>query len=184
MGEIASQGQLRMSRLRWAIVVVPLVLLLGLASGRLSNSGYGNPWFAALAKPDFTPPGWMFGVAWSVLYLMMGVALVLVLAARGARGRQPAIVAFLVQLALNLAWSPLFFAAHQIRPALFLILAILVAAAVTTWLFWKVRRAAGLLMLPYLAWLCFALALNYQIDRLNPAGPALAPAGGSTQIAI
>ena len=173
-----------MSRLRWAIVVVPLILLLGLASGRLSNSGYDNPWFAALAKPDFTPPGWMFGVAWSLLYLMMGVALVLVLAARGARGRQAAIVAFLVQLALNLAWSPLFFGAHQIRPALFLIVAILVAAAVTTVLFWKVRRVAGLLMIPYLAWLCLALALNYQIDRLNPVGPALAPAGGSTQIAI
>jgi tryptophan-rich sensory protein len=184
MGEIASQGQLRMSRLRWAIVVVPLIMLLGLASGRLSNSGLENPWYASLAKPDFTPPGWMFGLAWSVLYLLMGVALVLVLAARGARGRQAAIIAFVVQLVLNLAWPPLFFRAHEIGPALILIIALLVAATVTAALFWRVRRVAGLLLLPYLAWLCLALALNYQIDRMNPDGGALAPESGSTQIAI
>ena len=184
MGEIASRGQLRMTRLRWGIVIVPLVLLLGLASGRLSGSGYGNPWFAALEKPAFTPPGWMFGVAWSFLYLLMGIALTIVLAARGARTRRVAIAAFVVQLALNLAWSPLFFAAHQIRAAFFLLLAIFVAAAVTAVLFRSVRPVACLLMLPYLAWLLFAGVLNFELMRRNANGPRLAPDGPSTQISF
>jgi tryptophan-rich sensory protein len=183
MTQIASSGQIRLSALRWGIVLVPLVLLLGLASGRLANSGYGNGWFAALAKPAFTPPGWVFGAAWSMLYLMMGVALTLVVAARGARGRRPAIAAFVVQLLLNLAWSPLFFAAHRIWPAFGLILCILLAAAVTARCFWRVRPAAGLLMLPYLVWLCFAATLNFQIGRMNPEAARLAWTAASPQIA-
>jgi benzodiazapine receptor len=174
MGEIASRGQIRMAGLRWGIVLVPLILLLGLASGRLSGSGYGNDWFAALAKPGFTPPGWMFGVAWSLLYLMMGVALVMIVAARGARGRGRAIGLFAVQLVLNLAWSPLFFAAHRIWPAFGLILVILLFAALTARAFWAIRRPAGLLMLPYLAWLCLAAALNFEIGRMNPAAAEVA----------
>ena len=65
MGQIASQSQLRMGLIRWAIVLVPLVLMLGIGSGWLSNSGYRNPWFVALAKPAFMPPGWAFPVAWT-----------------------------------------------------------------------------------------------------------------------
>lgn len=184
MGEMASRAQLRMSGVRRGIVVVPLILLLGLASGRLANSGYGNAWFAGLAKPDFTPPGWAFGAAWTVLYLMMGVALTIVLSARGAAMRKQAIIWFVAQLALNLAWSPLFFAAHEIRAALVLIAAILAAAAVATVRFWQVRRVAGLLMLPYLAWLCFAAALNFEILRMNPGGGPLAPGTVSTQVDV
>jgi len=182
MGEIASQGQIRMAAFRWGIVLVPLILLLGLASGRLSNSGYGNGWFASLIKPGFTPPGWMFGVAWTALYLMMGIALVIVVGARGARLRRAAILAFAAQLMLNLAWSPLFFAAHRIWPAFALILCILAMAAVTTLYFWRIRRIAGLLMLPYLAWLCFAAALNFGIGRLNPDAGALAQGVVPSQI--
>jgi benzodiazapine receptor len=182
MGEIASQGQIRMAGLRWGMVLVPLILLLGLASGRLSNSGYGNGWFAALAKPGFTPPGWLFGVAWSLLYLMMGVALVMIVSARGARGRGAAIALFAVQLALNLGWSPLFFAAHRIWPAFGLILLILAVAALTARAFWRIRRPAGLLMLPYLAWLCLAAALNFEIGRMNPDGGEVARIGAGPHV--
>ena len=87
MSAIASRAQLRMSFLRYALVTVPLVLLLGLLSGRIANSGYGNPWFDALAKPEAMPPGWAFGAAWTTLYILLGLALALVLHARGARGR-------------------------------------------------------------------------------------------------
>lgn len=183
MGEIASQGQIRMAAFRWGIVLVPLILLLGLASGRLSNSGYGNGWFAALAKPGFTPPGWMFGAAWTTLYVMMGTALVIVVAARGARLRRAAVLAFAAQLLLNLAWSPLFFAAHRIWPAFVLILCILAMAALTAWLFWRIRRIAGVLMLPYLVWLCFAAALNFEIGRMNPTAAEVAQAPLRPQIA-
>src|SRR3546814_20223451 len=63
MNQIASRGQLRMSYLRWALFTVPLILLLGIASGRIAGSGHGNRWFAALAKPDIVPPGWVFAQA-------------------------------------------------------------------------------------------------------------------------
>lgn len=184
MGEIASPSQLRMSFLRSALFTVPLVLLLGIGSGRLAGSGEGNPWFDALAKPALMPEAWVFGLAWTILYAMLGLALAIVLHARRARGRGPAIALFLVQLAMNLAWSHLFFAAHEVEAALWLIVAIFLVAAVATFLFARVRMSAGLLMLPYLAWLMFAALLNYEIDRLNPEAEMLAPGAVSTQIAL
>lgn len=182
MNEIASPGQLRLAYLRWALLTVPAIVLLGFLSGRLANSGYGNRWFDALEKPALMPPGWLFGVAWTILYVLMGLALAIVLHARGAKGRGPAIALFLVQLVMNLAWSPLFFRAHQVGSALILILALIVVVAITIWLFDRVRRIAGLLLLPYLAWLCFASFLNYEIGRLNPDAETLVAPALRTQI--
>lgn len=177
MNEIASPGQLRLAYLRWALVTVPAVVFLGFLSGKLANSGYGNRWFDALLKPEAMPPGWAFGVAWTILYVLIALAFAMVLHARGARGRGLAILLFLVQLALNLLWSPLFFRAHQVDNALALILILFMLVAVTASLFWRIRRAAGLLLLPYLAWLAFAAYLNYEIGRLNPDAETLvAPA--------
>jgi tryptophan-rich sensory protein len=182
MGEIASPSQLRMSFLRWALVTVPLVLLLGIGSGRLSNSGYDNPWFDALVKPALMPPGWVFGVAWTILYILLGLAFAYILQARGARGRGLAIGLFVVQLALNLAWSPLFFAAHMVTASLALIGFIFVVALATALTFYRIRTTAGLLMAPYLAWLIFAAFLNYQTMTLNPDAETLVPEAGTTQI--
>jgi tryptophan-rich sensory protein len=173
-----------MSFLRWGLVTVPLVVLLGVASGELSGSGYGNAWFAELQKPDFLPPGWVFGAAWTVLYALIGLALAIILGARGARGRGLALGLFAIQLVLNLAWSPLFFAAHQVTGALVLILILFVVAAATTIRFWMIRRGAGLLMLPYLGWLIFASALNYEVMRLNPTAETLVPGETGTQITL
>lgn len=184
MGEIASPGQIRMSFLRRALFTVPLILLLGIGSGRLAGSGAGNPWFEMLVKPAIMPPGWAFALAWTILYILLGFALAMVLNARGARGRGLAIGLFVVQLALTLAWSPVFFAAHRVTAAFWLILVIAALAAVTVWLFWRIREAAGLLMLPYLFWLCFAAILNFQIDRLNPDAERLAPGGSGAQIML
>jgi tryptophan-rich sensory protein len=184
MGQIASPSQLRMSFLRWGLVTIPLVVLLGVASGELSGSGDGNAWFAALQKPEFMPPGWVFGAAWTVLYALIGLALAIILGARGARGRGLALALFAVQLVLNLAWSPLFFAAHQVAAALVLILVLFVVAAATTIRFGLIRRSAGLLMLPYLGWLIFAAALNYEILRLNPDAETLVPGETGTQITL
>jgi tryptophan-rich sensory protein len=184
MTAIASRAQLRMSYLRYALVTVPAILLLGTISARLSGSGYGNPWFDALAKPAFMPPGWIFPVAWTILYIFLGLALALILHARGARGRGPALLLFFLQLALNLAWSPLFFAAHKVGLALLLILAMFALAAAAAFLFRRIRPAAALLLLPYLAWLVFAAALNEEIGRLNPGAEALAPAGSSADIPL
>ena len=184
MGQIASAGQLRIAYMRWALVTVPAILLLGLLSAKIGDSGYGNVWFDRLAKPAMMPPGWVFPFAWSILYIMMGFALAMILNARAARGRGIAIMLFLVQLALNLAWSPVFFAMHRIMLAFGLIVAMLLWAGAATWLFWRIRRTAGLLMLPYLAWLIFAAMLNWQVHRLNPNGLTLVPSAGDTQIVI
>lgn len=169
---------------RWALLTVPAILLLGLLSGRLADSGYGNPWFDLLRKPALMPPAWVFPFAWSTLYIVMGFALALIIGAQGAKGRGAAIAIFLVQLALNLAWSPVFFGLHRIMLAFGLIAAMLIWAAAATVLFWRIRRIAGLLMLPYLAWLMFAGTLNWQIHRLNPYGVTLVPASGNTQIIV
>ena len=182
MGQIASREQLRGALLRRALVTVPLVLLLGMASGRLSNSGYDNQWFAMLAKPEAMPPGWAFGAAWSVLYALQGLALAMILNARGNTLRGLAIALFVAQLALNLAWSPLFFALHQVTAALWLIGAMFVTALATTLVFGRLRPLAAWLMVPYLAWLCFAAALNNDIRRLNPDAEQLVPGFASTQI--
>lgn len=182
MNEIASPGQLRLAYLRWALVTVPAVVFLGFLSDRLANSGYGNRWFDALVKPEAMPPGWAFGVAWTILYVLMALALAMVIHARGAKGRGIAILLFLVQLVLNLLWSPLFFRAHQVDNALVLILVLFAAVAVTALLFWRIRRAAGLLLLPYLAWLAFASFLNYEIGRLNPEAETLVAPALKTQI--
>lgn len=184
MGGIASKSQLRMSLLRFALVTVPLVLLLGLTSGRLSGSGYGNPWFDALDKPTFMPPGWMFGVAWTILYILLGLVLAMLLHARGAAGRGVAIGLFVGQLALNLAWSPIFFAFHRARLALAVILAMILLTVLLVALVRRIRPAAALLLLPYLAWLCFAAALNAGIVALNPEAAELVPQAASTDIVL
>jgi tryptophan-rich sensory protein len=114
----------------------------------------------------------------------MGLALAMVINARGSRGRGIALLAFVVQLAINLAWTPIFFGLHKIDIALLMIGALLVLVLITILLFWRVRTAAGLLLVPYLAWLGFAFALLYQIDALNPNAESLVPSRTVDQIEI
>ena len=108
---------------KYAIVTVPAIVLAGSASGWLSNSGFGNSWFDGLIKPFFMPPGWAFGVVWPILYLLLGLALALVLAEPPSTKRRNALILFFLQLAVNFAWSPIFFAAHRIQLALGVIVA-------------------------------------------------------------
>ena len=165
MTGLASRGQLRASFIRWALLTVPLCLL-GLIPGAIWSAD--TPWFQSLAKPAIFPPGIAFAVVWPILYVLMGIAFALVCAAWGARGRTAAIVVFLVQLALNFAWTPLFFGFHQISAALVVIGVLGVLVAITTAMFWRIRTLAGVLMVPYLAWVIFATVLNFQFLQLNP----------------
>lgn len=176
MTGLASKRQLRASVVRWALFTVPLVLLLGFVSGRVGSNA-DSPWFQSLVKPDIFPPPMWFGIVWTVLYVMMGLALALVCAAWGARGRMAAIVVFALQLAVNLAWSPVFFGMHRIREGLIIIGVLDVLVLITIVLFWRVRRVAGLLLLPYLAWIAFATLLNWQFLQLNPDGGRDVPSG-------
>ena len=184
MTELALPGQLRVAFLRWALVLVPAILMLGFFSGMVAGSGPGNPWFDDLVKPAIYPPPAAFGIVWSILYVMMGLALSLIGSARGAPGRGVAIAMFGVQLLLNLAWTPLFFGAHQITAALVLIAVLDVAVIVTILLFRKIRPLAAWLLLPYLVWVLFASALNYEFLRANPDADGRVNSGAATRVVI
>ncbi len=156
-----------------AAIAIPAIVLAGLAMGWLSNSGMDNGWYRSLEMPSFQPPSWMFGVVWTGLYALMGLALAVVWNEPASPERRDALKLFFVQLALNFAWSPVFFGGRMIEIGLLLLAALLVAALVTAKAFRRVRSMAGWLLLPYLLWLCLALALNYETGRLNPGADAM-----------
>lgn len=157
-----------------ALVAVVAIELLGGLSGWLSNSGYGNGWFDGLQKPAFMPPGWTFGVVWPMLYALLGVALAMIVAEPPSDRRRLALILFFAQLVLNFLWSPIFFAAHDISLAKWVIFLMAILAAAAAGQFLRIRKAAGLLMVPYLAWLVFAATLNITIEMMNPgAGTSL-----------
>jgi len=182
MNEIASQNQLRMSYIRWALFTVPIITFLGFLSGQIANNGYQNRWFAALEKPYFMPPAWIFPVAWGIIYVLLGLAVAVILHARGAKFRGPAILLFIAGLIANYAWSPVFFRMHMVTEAFWLILFIFALSSLTAFFFARIRPAAALLMLPYLGWLIFAAILTQGIDQLNPETTGIAAPGLSTNI--
>ena len=130
------------------------------ALGGLATADGVDGWYAAADKPAWTPPNAVFGPVWTVLYVVMAVAAWLVWREGGwARQHRP-LGLYGVQLALNLAWTPVFFAAERLTAALVVIVALDVVLAATVVAFWRVRRAAGALLLPYLGWCVFATSLN------------------------
>lgn len=159
-----------------ALVTVPVLVVAGSAIGYLSNSGFSNGWYVPLEKPSFQPPGWAFGVVWTTLYTFMGIALALILARPASRQRSLALTLFAAQLLLNWAWSPTFFGAGFIDWAFLLILGMNVLVTASIIAFWPLSRVAALLLVPYLAWLCLATALNFETGKLNP-GADRAPLG-------
>ena len=165
----------RGSAFRAAIVLVPLLELLGGLAARASGSTTDNPWYRTLTLPLLQPPGYAFGIAWSILYALLGIAAALVWAHKRAPGRIAALSLFATQLLLNLCWSPLFFRFHQIWAALALIVVILLLTIWTTFRFARISRTAAWLMVPYMLWLGFAIGLNARVGQLNPtASPPLA----------
>ena len=182
MNMLASRGQLRASFIRWALFTVPLCVLLGFLAGQLG--GPDTEWFRSLEKPAIYPPPATFGIVWTILYVMIGLALAIICAAWGAKGRGAAIAAFVVHFALNLAWTPTFFGAQEITAALVVLLLVDVTLLVVIALFWRIRRTAGLLLLPYLAWVLFATALNWQFLQLNPAADGGLPGGAQDRVQI
>ena len=158
---------------RAAIVAVPAILLMGGLVARIAGSTDTNPWYQSLTLPAFQPPGPLFGIAWAILYTLIGVAFAMVWGTKKVPGKRLAIALFAVGFAINLTWSPVFFRLHMISAALAIIAVMLLVAVATCLSFWRVNRLAGWLMLPYCAWLCFAGALNIAIMMLNPMADAM-----------
>jgi benzodiazapine receptor len=144
------------------IAVVAVSVLGGLATADAIPG-----WYATLAKPSWTPPNWVFGPAWTTLYVLMAVAAWLVWRRRRLVEVRGALLAWWVQLALNLLWTMLFFGLRQPVWGLIEIVALWIAIAITIALFHRVRPLAALLLVPYIAWVSFAISLNAGIVALQ-----------------
>lgn len=125
--------------------------------------------YRQLVRPPWAPPAWLFGPVWTVLYLLMGIAAWRVWSDRGFRGARNALTLFLVQLAVNAAWTWLFFVWRLGALALADILLLDALLAATVVAFWRVQAVAGALLLPYLVWVLYASALTYAVWQANPA---------------
>lgn len=127
-----------------------------------------NTWYATLKKSELNPPGWIFGPVWIFLYLLMGISLYLVWNEEAeTKQRREAFGAFYLQLALNVSWSLIFFGMHDTGLALACLFALLSVLAATIYKFYKISKKAGLVLVPYFAWCCFAAFLNYSVWVLN-----------------
>ena len=145
----------------FSVIFIAIVLGGGLLIGTQSMP---DEWFAALVKPSFQPPNWLFGPVWTILYILIGIA--------GARIfiRDPGSTAmklWFVQVILNFLWSPAFFVMHQLAVALAIVLALLVTILLFIRAAWPMDRAAAWLFVPYALWVAFASALNADILALN-----------------
>lgn len=146
-------------------------IFVGLVFLAATSGGAFRPgeWYRGLAKPPWQPPGWLFGPIWAVLYAMIATAGWLVWEAGSGPALIIAMTAWGVQLALNAAWSGVFFGLRRVRSALLTMIAMWLAILATIAAFLPISTTAALLLLPYLVWVSFAGAVNAAILRRNPA---------------
>ena len=148
----------------YLVAFIGLCLAVGGVSGYFTAGGVRD-WFPTLVKPSFNPPSWVFAPVWTLLYIMMGVAAWLVW--RQGGDVNFALALFFIQLTLNFLWSFLFFNLHRLDLALIDITTLWIGIAATLFAFWQIDTRAGLLLVPYLAWVSFASLLNASFWRLN-----------------
>ena len=163
----AAAGAASPTRLKSAVALAGW-LALCFSAASLGAVFAPGEWYAALEKPAWNPPAWVFGPVWTALYTLMAVAAWLVWKRGGFAGHRAALSLFLAQLLFNALWSPLFFGRQDPGLALADLLLLWLALLMTVAGFWKARPLAGVMLLPYLAWVTFAGALNFTLWRLNP----------------
>jgi benzodiazapine receptor len=142
-----------------------LVALVVGASASVFTEPSIPTWYAGLIRPSFAPPNWLFAPVWTTLYVVMAVAAWRAWRVVGLKS--PALIAYSIQLFLNFCWSAIFFSLHAMGAALVEIGTLWLAVLVTTILFYRADKLSGLMLLPYLAWVGFAAALNYGFWALN-----------------
>ncbi|MBY0450112.1 MAG: tryptophan-rich sensory protein [Cyanobacteria bacterium] len=149
------------------VLFISLSFLVGL-SGKFATQPALTYWYPSLMKPDWTPPGWLFGPAWTVLYILMSVSAWLIWRKDGfTEADKPAWTLYFSQLLLNGAWSFIFFGAHQIALALLDISLLWLCLIATGVAFWQRNLLSGILLLPYIGWVFFAALVNGAIWFLN-----------------
>jgi benzodiazapine receptor len=153
--------------------LLALVAFLGACTFAASMGAIFRPgeWYEALAKPSWRPPNWLFAPVWACLYISIAVSGWLVWRV-SAPGSTVALAVFALQLALNAAWTPIFFGLHRPDLAFYEIVFLWLSIVATIALFYTVQERAALLLMPYLAWVTFAAALNFSIWQLNGSRPA------------
>ncbi|OYR45635.1 TspO/MBR family protein [Halorubrum sp. Ea8] len=172
---MATAARSRLPDRRDALLIVAAAVAVNLIGAvGVPFTATESAWFAELALPAYYPPGWAFGVVWPILYALLGAAAALVYLrgrdardARIARDARTALGLFAVQLGVNVAWSPVFWGLERPDLGLAVLVALLPLVAATILAFDRVDRRAAALLVPYLAWVCFATALNYGIWALN-----------------
>ncbi len=155
--------------MNWIVGIVSVLIAQAAGGiGAIFTSAKIPTWYATVVKPSWQPPNWLFGPVWTTLFTLMGIAAAIVWIQRGQSPiAQKALVAYGVQLILNVLWSYLFFGMQSPGLAFIEIVFLLIAIVGTMVLFWRVSPAAGWLMMPYLIWVLFASFLNFTIWRLN-----------------
>lgn len=153
---------------RWLGLAGWLLLSFAAAGVGAVASVDAGPFYRQLVRPEWAPPAGVFAPVWSGLYLLLGVAAWLVWREAGLRGARLALSLFVIQLVLNALWTWLFFAWREGALAFAEILALWALVLATLLAFWRVRPLAGALLIPYLAWVSFAVALSFATWRLNP----------------
>ena len=124
-------------------------------------------WYETLNRPPFTPPAWVFAPAWTILYTMMFVSLILVIRTKTFENKTNAIILFLIQLLFNFLWSPAFFYWHNIKLAFIIIILLLIFLVATIAFFYRISKISAFLLIPYLLWICFAIYLNFGFMLMN-----------------
>jgi tryptophan-rich sensory protein len=152
---------------RLAAIAFVVVCFAAGGVGQLLSGGEPGEWYAALQKPAFNPPSWVFGPVWTVLYLLMGLAAWRIWLKRGTAGVALALSVFALQLILNAAWTGLFFGLRNPALAFGELLVLYVGILLTIWFFSRVSKPAAWMLIPYLAWVSFATILNLAVWRLN-----------------
>ncbi|HEX8591299.1 MAG TPA: TspO/MBR family protein [Candidatus Paceibacterota bacterium] len=150
-------------RLATAVVICELAGVIGSLFTRSSI----DDWYQYLERPSFAPPNWVFGPVWTLLYALMGIAAFLIWKAPQSAAQRVALTLFVVQLALNTLWSVIFFGLRNPGLALLEIIVLWVLILATIVAFARVRHAAAVLLVPYIAWVSFATILNYSFWALN-----------------
>lgn len=150
------------------LIVSIIVVFIAGAIGSIFTSPQITTWYAALIKPSWAPPNWVFGPVWTTLYVLIGVALFLVW--REGVNRKDvkiALLVFAVQLILNILWSVIFFGFNSLLGGLLTVIILWIAILANIIVFYKVSKLAGLLLVPYIAWVSIASYLNYSVYLLN-----------------
>ena len=152
---------------KWIVSII-IVYIAG-AIGTLFTLKEITTWYVYLAKPEWAPPNWIVGPIWSTLYIFIGSALFLIWRkGLGRKDVQVALVVFAVQLIINVVWSLVFFGSHSIFGGLIMVILLWIAIVINIFVFYRISKSAGLLLIPYLVWVTIAAYLQYNLFVLNP----------------